>query len=298
MRQFYKYLSITPLSMKTLHMTRQLQRCKNKRFELYAITRIIHKVDDLDVKFITQQYVARPSGFALTDLYLPQFKLHIEIDEGFHQHQIDADKIRELDIITATDHIIKRIDAAVSIEQINAQVDDIVAEIQQMIKLQKQSGSFQRWDPELEHSVDFWRRRGQFCVNDHVALRTSAEVCNLFGHQYRGWQRSSASIPKQPNIKLWFPKLYPNEQWFNEISHDGTEIHEYCLESETKKRSVIDRNFAESFKYVVFARVKDELGQTMYRFKGMFELDRDKTSYEAGVFWKRISTEYVLAIKD
>ncbi|MCK8045593.1 hypothetical protein MSG37_11935 [Shewanella sp. 1CM18E] len=273
-------------------MTRQLQRCKNKRFELYAITRIIHKIDDLDVKFITQQYVARPNGFALTDLYLPQLKLHIEIDEGFHQGQIDADKIRELDIITATDHQIKRIDAAVSIEQINTQVDKIVADIKQMINAQKQSGCFQPWNPEIEHSVEYLKGRGSIRVSENVALRTSAEVCNLFGHQYKGWQRSSASIPKQPNIKLWFPKLYPNEQWFNEISHDGTEIHEYCLESEAKKREVIDRNLVERFQYVVFARVKDELGQTMYRFKGVFELDRAKTCYEAGVFWKQIATHY------
>ncbi|MCL1138530.1 AbaSI family restriction endonuclease [Shewanella pneumatophori] len=273
-------------------MTRQLQRCKNKRFELYAITRIIHKVDDLDVKFVTQQYVARPNGFALTDLYLPQLKLHIEIDEGFHQGQIDTDKIRELDIITATDHLVRRIDAAVSIEQINIQVDKVVADIQQMIADQKILGCFQPWNPELEHSVEYLQSRGSIKVSENVALRTSAEVCNLFGHQYKGWQRSSASIPKQPNIKLWFPKLYPNEQWFNEISHDGTEIHEYCLESEAKKREVIDRNFSESFQYVVFARVKDELGQTMYRFKGVFELDRVKTSYEAGVFWKQIAIDY------
>ncbi|WP_220768520.1 AbaSI family restriction endonuclease [Shewanella sp. MBTL60-007] len=280
--------------MKTLHMTRQLQRCKSKRFELYAITRIIHKVDDLDIKFVTQQYVARPDGFALTDLYLPQLKLHIEIDEGFHKQQIDADKIRELDIITATDHEIKRIDASVSIEMINQQVDQIVAGIQRTVEEQKTAGHFQPWDPEIEHSVNYLQSRGVIRVSENVALRTSSEVCNLLGHNYKGWQRSSASVPHHPNIKLWFPKLYPNEQWFNHISYDGCEIHEYCIESEEKKRKFIDKNLAENIQQMVFARVKDELGQTMYRFKGLFILDRDKTSYESGVYWKRVATEFEL----
>lgn len=281
--------------MKTLHITRQLQRCKNKRFELYAITRIIHKIDDLDVKFITQQYVARPDGFALTDLYLPQLKLHIEIDEGFHLNNIDADKIRELDIVTATDHIVKRIDASGCITSINQQVDLLVDLIKTQISTQKQQGIFEPWQPEQEHSVQRFIDKGHICVADNVALRTSAEACNLFGHQYKGWQRSVAKIPNHPRHMLWFPKLYPNDWWHNSINHQGTEINEYCKESEQLKRQFIDKSVADDVKFIVFAKVRDELGQVMYRFKGVFEVNKQKTNYQDGVFWQLISDQFDLS---
>lgn len=275
--------------MKTLHLTRQLQRCTHKRFELYAISRIIHKVDDLDVKFITQQYVSRPDGFALTDLYLPQLQLHIEIDEGFHKKQIDADKIRELDIVSATQHEVYRIDASVSIEQINQQVDELVALINTKIEQQKAEGVFAPWNPESEHSIERFKVLGYVDLKDDVAFRTSVEVCNLFGHNYAGFQRSSASVPGYPNHKLWFPKLYPNGEWFNELSQDGKEILEYNIESMEKRAEVIEKNLQQDITMVVFARVRNEVGQTMYRFRGVFVQDFEKTSVEAGSYWKRVA---------
>ncbi|MBV7297487.1 AbaSI family restriction endonuclease [Enterovibrio paralichthyis] len=275
--------------MKTLHLTRQLQRCTHKRFELYAISRIIHKVDDLDVKFITQQYVLRPDGFALTDLYLPQLQLHVEIDEGFHKQQIDADKIRELDIVTVTQHEVYRIDASVSIEHINQQVDELVSLIKASVDQQKSDGVFVPWNPEFEHSIERFKALGYVDLEDDVAFRTSVEVCNLFGHNYAGFQRSSASVPGYPNHKLWFPKLYPNGEWFNELSQDGKEILEYNIESIEKRAQVIEKNLQQDITMVVFARVRNELGQTMYRFRGVFVQDREKTSAEAGSYWKRVA---------
>lgn len=46
---------------------------------------------------------------ALTDLYFPQFNLHLEIDEKFHEGQKEEDLIRELDIIQVTEYSITRI---------------------------------------------------------------------------------------------------------------------------------------------------------------------------------------------
>jgi hypothetical protein len=66
----------------------------------------------MDIKFVTQQYVKRPEGIALTDLYFPQLKIHVEIDEGQHflkdGTRVLQDKIREADIINATGHVIKK----------------------------------------------------------------------------------------------------------------------------------------------------------------------------------------------
>ena len=65
----------------------QLWRARNKRDENYVINRFWHKLDLPDVKIVTQQYVTRPDGHALTDMYLPQFNLHVEVDEPHHLNQ-------------------------------------------------------------------------------------------------------------------------------------------------------------------------------------------------------------------
>ena len=102
---------------------RQLGRTKNKKYEAYVVTRIIHLLDDFSIKFITQQYVTRPEGRALTDLFFPQFGVHIEVDEGQHFiiGNIEEDKIREADIVNATGHEILRVDVTKSFDDINIQ---------------------------------------------------------------------------------------------------------------------------------------------------------------------------------
>lgn len=66
-------------------------------------------INDLDIKFITQQHVTRAEGRALTDLFFPQLALHIEVDESHHEYNIDNDKVREADIVNATGHKFERI---------------------------------------------------------------------------------------------------------------------------------------------------------------------------------------------
>jgi hypothetical protein len=117
------------------YIARQLARTHNKRYENYVITRIWHKLDRLDVKIVTQQYVSRPDGYALVDLYLPQVGLFIEIDEGHHLREtnIAEDKIRERDVISVTDNQIVRIDVTKDLEDINNCADEVVTLIQTLI---------------------------------------------------------------------------------------------------------------------------------------------------------------------
>lgn len=88
------------------YITRQLSRASKKRFEHYVINRIWHLLDDLSIKFITQQYVVRPNGRALTDMFFPQFGLHIEVDEPYHLSKKEQDRLRQSDIINATGHTV------------------------------------------------------------------------------------------------------------------------------------------------------------------------------------------------
>ena len=64
------------------YITKQLRRTHNKKYENYVVTGIWHRLNDPTLKFVTQQYVMRPDGRALTDMYFPQLQVHIEVDEG------------------------------------------------------------------------------------------------------------------------------------------------------------------------------------------------------------------------
>lgn len=131
-------------------ISRQLARTYRKRFEQYVVTRIWHHLDDLDIKIITQQYIVRPNGRALTDLYFPQLSLHIEVDESYHLGQVEKDKLRENDIVNATGHEIIRVDTSKGINLLNCQIEQIVEKIR--IK-KKQCINFIKWDLAMEPPV-------------------------------------------------------------------------------------------------------------------------------------------------
>lgn len=58
--------------LKYKYIKAQIAKTNKKNDENYVITRIWHKLDNEDVKFITQQYVVRADGkYALTDMFFP-----------------------------------------------------------------------------------------------------------------------------------------------------------------------------------------------------------------------------------
>jgi len=98
-----------------------------------------------------------------------------------------------------------------------------------------------------------------------------------------------AKHPKEIGKLIWFPKLYKNGQWNNSISNDETEIREICELPETARPHIESVLKKEIYKRIVFARVKSPLGDIMYRFKGEYELVKEKTNYVDGLIWRRIS---------
>lgn len=269
------------------YIIRQLGRTKNKKYEAYVVSRIIHTLDDFNIKFVTQQYVMRPEGRALTDLFFPQFGLHIEVDEGQHfvYDNIKADKIREADIVNTTGHEILRVDVTKSLEDINNKIADIV----QRIKKLKNQSSFVPWDIDLEFSPETYIKLGYIDVSDNVAFKTIKDACNCFGHHYSGYQRAGASHPDS-EIMLWFPKLFPNGEWDNKISDDEEEIIEKHEDAEKAKVHVLSHLTDKKLKHkrIVFAKVKDNLGDTLYRFRGLYKLDTQESNESTGLVWKRI----------
>lgn len=219
------------------YIIRQLGRTNNKKYESYVVNRIIHLLNDFSIKFATQQYVIRPEGRALTDLFFPQIGLHIEVDEGHHsKHEnIIADKIREVDIINATGHKILRVDVTQSLEHINNRIDCIVTKIKKL----KNESPFIPWDFDSEFSSSTYINRGYIDVIDNVSFKTIKDACNCFGHNYVGYQKAGASHP-DPDTILWFPKLFPNGEWDNQISDDEEIIIERSKDINKAKAHVFN----------------------------------------------------------
>jgi hypothetical protein len=270
---------------------RQLGRTTNKKYEAYVITRLVHLLNDFSIKFVTQQYVNRPEGRALTDLFFPQLKLHIEVDEGphFSIENIKADKIREADIVNATGHRIERVNVSKSLDTINKRIDQIVL----IIKKERGKGSFKPWDIEAEFNSETYIKLGYIDISENVAFKTIKDACNCFGHNYNGYQRAAASHPYDLDTILWFPKLFPNDEWDNQISDDEETIYEKNKDIKKTRKYVTSRiNNKEKYKHqrIVFAKVKGNLGDTLYRFRGIYKLDIAKSNKDDGLIWQRTNT--------
>lgn len=278
------------------YITRQLYRTRNKRFEYYVITRIIHLLDDLSIKFVTQQHVVRKGQIALTDLFFPQFGFHVEIDEGPHftENKIALDKVRDADIISATNHEIEHVNVTKSIEEINQKIDRVIEKIR---AFKKNDLEFKPWDIEAEFNPQTYIKLGYMDVSDNVAFRKVMDVCNCFGHNYKGYQRAGAKHPNK-EIMLWCPILFREEdkndsnKWRNVISEDEDVIMERNKDDEKAEEHVFKHlNNKEKNKHqrIVFARAKDNLGQKLLRFKGHYKLDIEKSNINDGLCWRRIS---------
>jgi very-short-patch-repair endonuclease len=273
------------------YIVKQLARTKSKKYEQYVVTRIVHLLNEPEVKIVTQQYVSRPIGRAQTDLFFPQLKLHIEVLEGHHKNQINDDDIREADIVDATNHEIKNVDVTVGIKEINDRIEDILLYIREQLRSQRLSGSFKPWDIETEFNPDTYIAAGFVDVNDNVAFRRSFEAANCFGNNYAGLQRGGAKHPV-PDTIIWFPKLFPNGEWDNSISKDENIIIERN-EDPTKAREHLKSHLKSMShtKRVVFAKVKDNLGQVLYRFRGLYEFDTVESKRMESLVWRRIATK-------
>lgn len=273
------------------YIARQLARTHNKKYENYVVTRIWHKLDRLDVKLVTQQYVSRSNGHALIDLFFPQIDLFIEVDEGQHLKEINLteDKLRERDIISATENHIVRIDVTKSMEDIHKQTDDIVLKIQKLIEDQK--NSFVPWNLTEEYDPQTYIDKGKISLEDNVAFKTCKDACNCFGYNYKNFQRGGIRHPYKNDTLIWFPKLYPHGEWINNISSIGNTI------LERNKDKIKNDEFMEKWLKsernvrIVFAQGKDALGFMRYRFKGVFKINREKTELEQCAVWEKISDQ-------
>ena len=272
------------------YIVRQLGRTNKKNYENYVVTGIWHLLNNPDLKFTTQQYVARPNGRAFTDMYFPQLSCHLEIDEPHHEKQKVDDTSREKDIIDITSHRIDRIKITKDIKFINLQIHKIVEIINDLVNLKKQQGKFEEWNLEKEFDPKFYKRIGIITLEEGATFRRIKDACNCFGHNYKGFQQGWTVNKLNPKQYLWFPKFYENDTWNNWITKDGLQITEQSKNQENASEH-FQMVFKKNVDRVVFARAKDNLGFVLYRFKGVFRLNEKISNPVSGLKYDRIATK-------
>ena len=124
---------------------------------------------------------------------------------------------------------------------------------------------------------------------DDEGFRRIFEVCNCFGHDYKGYQRVMARHPYETDTVLWFPKLYENDKWDNSITSDGKIIYEKPIVKNVEE-FINGQLDPRNYKRIVFAGIKEPSNGIVYRFKGVFMMDPDATKKEKMSIYNRIET--------
>ena len=73
---------------KTEYILSTLKKLQHKAEEQYVISRILHRLDDLSIEFVCQQYLVPDEDSYLLDLFFPQFQIFVEVNERGHSSPI------------------------------------------------------------------------------------------------------------------------------------------------------------------------------------------------------------------
>jgi very-short-patch-repair endonuclease len=296
------------------YILRSLQKISHKKWELFIISRIIHKLDDLDIEFVTQQLVRLHDGTRkLTDLYFPQLGFYLEIDEPAHDKQKEADEKRSQDIIEATDLDEKRIkvyhekmeqgdDSYKTLKEICSEADELISYIKDKKIEKEKEGCFKPWNFEQKYSSKPIIERGELSVKENDVFKFQIEALRCFGFEGKSWQRGVWRIPDGTNDVVWFPRLYPhNELWENSLINEGKRIIEKAAGNNHEAVQSLKKQRAEAAqypdrKYIVFAKAKDPLGFNLLRYVGTFKMNLSEKSKTELIFDRISTTEKTRAI--
>lgn len=281
---------------KESYVTRSFQKISSKRWELYIVTRVINLLNDLDIEFVCQQYINPPNNnkYYLADLAFPSLKLYLEIDEGQHGTKVHRyyDIKRDAEILEATDWKCKRIaifskkngrKIDKNLELINHEIDVFVKEIRDRKNKLRSEGYDISWNFHKKYLPETFKKKGSISFEDNVALLTHRDVLNLFGYAKGHYQRATWAIRKFNEI-VWFPKLYSNEDWVNELVNGSDTIHQY--KKDRSPQSALTINDADR---IVFAHQKNIFGKTIYKFYGVYSPDLSRSD-SIHHYFKRIKT--------
>lgn len=291
------------------YITNQFRKTFGKKYENYCITRIYNRLNNNDVKFVIQQPTkTKDNEIKFQDLYLPQVNMWIEIDEHYHSsdEQKQKDKIRTEEIINnntinkelkrkynALDEVIYSLEEperikvyGKSIEEINKKIEEIVEEINKRIK--NLGDKFEPWNSVFIPPEEYIKK-GYIKTSYNAKFRVIKDIAKMFGKDHPNVRSGFVNIKNE--IYIWCPILKiegfecEKNDWENEISDDGNIIYEIQKNKNNKYLNVLNENQTR----YVFAKYKDGMGSIIYKFLGVYNLDKEKTKEENKRIWKKIS---------
>jgi very-short-patch-repair endonuclease len=269
-----------------------------KTFENYVINQIWAKVEDFGLYPITQQYVKRPGGYALIDLYFPQINFAIEVDEFAHEKNKIMDKIRMEDIFGSINGIKSERIKEGNYDSVKNQIDTVVNKIKEKVR---QFGPF-KWEEnwqEIEYKEKFEKikKRKKLLTSDMIGFERVQVTNDIFDMNYsKGYlQYGKSFFEISENERLWFPHLTPNKNWENTVSDDWNIIYQKYIgnDIETIKalKSEEITQTIDNFKRYTFAKYKNTLGEISYRFIGVFKIKEKSNSI---IIHEKISDEVLI----
>jgi hypothetical protein len=251
---------------------------------------------DPEIEFVCQQLVKTPDNKRyLTDLCFPELNLYCEIDELQHsskEHSFD-DERRMQEIIDATDFVEKRIkmydrnNKYKNLKNINSEIDDLVNFIINRKKQYIAKNKFIPWDYYNKYDPEVYIKRGYLDIKDNVSFLYIRDALRCFGYKGGHYQKAIWNI-KGTSKYLWFPKLYKNKDWNNTLSNDLK-----VIEMRKEDNSDIGEIKEHQKNNLVFAHSQNQLGQTVYKFIGEFNVSFDKSDNNKHIYIRK-NTNVVL----
>lgn len=289
------------MDYKLTYISRLFQKTSNKIYEHYIITRIWHLLNNDEIEMIAQQYVRLENKYALTDIYFPQFNIHVEVNEPAHYitpEKIEFDINRNESIINISQHQIQIFDCRKPIEEIHNDIDDFIKHINSLISNQLKNNTFKSWNPNQDRNPLYWKEQKAITSNDNIALNNVEDICTLFDADFsktkRGFLRKGAiAHPQNRNIIIWWPSSKKRQKWQNFYDAEKGIIIEENIDEEQNSNHL---NYLLSVNEtrLLFYHYKDFLGLTSYRFKGAFKLEKEESENKKIIIWKKISDKFNL----
>ncbi len=266
---------VNPIDAELEWQALRLRKIVHKKFELWAITRIVHGLDDPEIEWVTQQAVpAREEGKrALVDLYFPQFRVAVEIDELQHVDQVEQDRLRERHVIDTANVEFWRwkMQDIHTLDDARHRIDELVDDIRERKRAQIERGTFEPFRFGRASDPAEWIARGGVGIRDDARFRRHIDVARLFGKDLV--MHRSGMLRVSPTVQVWFPKLYLNKEWHNAQLDDGQRIVQRLatdvIEGIDPEPLPLGTGTGET--RLVFAHYRDEFGRIYYRFVGAFE---------------------------
>lgn len=280
-------------------------RTAGKAYENFIVNAIYTKVGEIELMPVTQQYVKNPRDqrcYYLLDLYFPQLKYGVEVDERHHMGEVQKarDIVRGEDIRTAIECEEFRI-SIFDKEGNKRSYEDIVADIDKVVDIIKDKiveNAPLKWLTYKERKEEVLRK-GVFSISDEISYPSITEIYNMCGGRRSGKAKGSDAKSLQrcyyrlnDRYKLWVPILAEKDEsgkvrngkmgYENTLSDDLTLLIE-------KSNHPFDSLLDIDYKRIVFMRMRDYYGKPCIKFIGVFELTNDCDNKEYVHIYRRIA---------